>query len=531
MTKTSQRDRFTGLLFALCSGLLLGCAFPPVDWNWLVWVGLIPLLLAVQYTKSLRRAFFLGLVAGFMFFAIVLHPLVSVHSWTGWIRETQTAFNARLSHQWWFMHGIWMAFSVWCALFWGLWAAGVKMWGRGRWSQTAAAVALWIVLPEGLRAQTTFGCEWAFLGNACAHLGAIRQLAAVGGVRLLSALVLLINVGIVALLIPSRRRQDRWAVPLVAAAWLSVVWVHGMRILRAPLSSSGSVAVAAVQHDQAAYTDNNYNKLGLIRGYEPLLKQAIAHQARLVILPETCARGTVTLDGSPSPSSPPSQTYPRAAWDAWVESLLRGTPTAVMIGLSTAEKGAEYNSMLLWSAEGLAGIYHKQRLVPFSEYVPRGWGGWAIRGRSLEAAGHGSQVIRLADVTIGTFICQEVLYSWVTRQSVREGATLLVSGGNDGVFGNPAVARVHADLAQLRAVETGRSIIRAMKSGISAVIDPQGRELVRSQMDVPALLLTRATPQSALTWYVRFGNWVVRLSVLVCVIVGLLARRQQQHGP
>jgi apolipoprotein N-acyltransferase len=146
--------------------------------------------------------------------------------------------------------------------------------------------------------------------------------------------------------------------------------------------------------------------------------------------------------------------------------------------------------------------------VPFSEYQPAGWKRLAIRGRSQYSPGQGSQLIHLPDLALGGFICQEVLVPWVTRQSVRDGATLLVSGGNDGVFASPAVARVHADAAQLRAVETGRDVVRAMKTGISAVIDPWGRERERSRSSEPAMLVSEITPLTGHTPYVRFGDWL-----------------------
>ena len=65
---------------AILSGLLLGCAFPPVDLKWLVWMGLAPLLWAIDRCGRPRRAFVLGYLAGFLFFLITLHPLVSAHA-------------------------------------------------------------------------------------------------------------------------------------------------------------------------------------------------------------------------------------------------------------------------------------------------------------------------------------------------------------------------------------------------------------------------------------------------------------------
>ncbi|MBI4003551.1 MAG: hypothetical protein HY353_00850, partial [Candidatus Omnitrophica bacterium] len=191
------------------------------------------------------------------------------------------------------------------------------------------------------------------------------------------------------------------------------------------------------------------------------------------------------------------------------------TNAVLVIGLDTVEQGHDHNTLVAWTREGTVGWYHKRGLVPFSEYIPAGWNRIAVRGQSQYSPGKGSQLIRAHDLVLGGFICQEVLLPALTRESVRDGATILITGGNDGVFAHPAVAQAHADAAQLRAVETGRYVVRAMKTGISAVIDPQGRELVRSRSSEPAILAALITPRSEQTPYVRFGEWVVWLFALL----------------
>ena len=214
--------------------------------------------------------------------------------------------------------------------------------------------------------------------------------------------------------------------------------------------------------------------------------------------------------------------------------LLAGHPSELVIGSDTVERGEDHNTLVAWNTEGPIGWYHKRRLVPFSEYRPWGWGAWAIRGRSQYAPGRNSQLIHAPGMVLGGFICQEVLIPWVTRESARDGATVLVTGGNDGVFGDPAVAQIHADVAQLRAVETGRYVVRAMKTGISAIIDPHGRELVRTNSSEPALLVHPISPMTGQTPYVRFGDWVVWLAVVLlgaCLAYDAVGGRRRPTAP
>ncbi|MDP3703968.1 MAG: apolipoprotein N-acyltransferase [Candidatus Omnitrophota bacterium] len=513
-------------VLALLSGILLGLAFPPVDLKWLAWVGLAPLLWAIRRCERPRRAFGLGYLAGFIFFLITLHPLVSAHAWTGWAVQTQAQFAARMSRQWWFMQGIWVLFSVWCALFWGLWAAGCRWLAHGRpWRMLVAAPSLWVLMPEWLRAQTTFGFTWAFLGNATADLAAIRQLAAFGGVWLLSVLVVIVNVSLAHALRSDETRR-RWSIPAAALGVLVVAWFGGIVRQAYQPASDGGLKAAAIQYHRDRYTLTDFLDIGLDRSYLPMVAEALKQQARLVVLPESIALGALSLDGTPSSTKPKDRQTSRSAWERQMTSLLAGTDAVLVIGLDTVEEGRDHNTLVAWTRDGTAGRYHKRGLVPFSEYIPAGWQRIAIRGKSQYSPGQGSQLVRVSDdLVLGGFICQEVLRPELIRQSARDGATVLVTGGNDGVFADPAIAAIHADAAQLRAVETGRYVVRAMKTGISAVIDPTGREIARSRSSEPTTLTSRISPLTGQTPYVRFGDWFVWFSLVPILGCAILRRR------
>ncbi len=508
-------------MWALLSGLLLGCAFPPVDLKWLVWVGLVPLLWTLTETRSTFRAIILGWLAGLAFFLLTLHPLVSVHSWTGWSTEAVSAFTGRMTRQWWFMQEIWAVFALWSAGFWAVWAGLTQRFGRHRGLLVLVAPAAWVLLPEWARSRTVFDFQWGFLGNAAADVPAIRQLAALGGIWLLSAVVVLVNLGCLELV---RRDRQPGGARRAALIWSLVLLgaVGGLWRLHQPLAGGAPLRVAVIQRYKTEYALEEFTATGLDRNYLEMIQEALARQLDLLVLPESVAIGATSLDGTPSRTKPPAFQIPRSKWEAQAARWLSGTPTMLIVGLDTVEHNEDHNTLVAWTAEGAVGWYHKRRLVPFSEYHPAGWGPQALRGRSEYFPGQGTQLIRAPQAVIGGFICQEVLVPWVTRESVRDGATLLVTGGNDGVFGDPAVARVHADVAQLRAVETGRYVVRAMKSGISAVIDPHGRELVRSRSAEPVILYEAVRPLTGQTPYVRFGDWVVWLSAAGLVVAGLL---------
>lgn len=180
----SPPDTFrVALVLALVSGILLGCAFPPVNATWLVWIGLVPLVVAIVQTPRPHQALLLGALAGTVCGLIALHPLVSASAWSGWVTETEASLAARVARQAVFLHLVCTLFAfLGGGIFWGLWAGSLKRWARAPWQLMVVGPSLWVVGPEWARAQITFGFGWAFLGNPCAAWPAIRQLAALGGV-------------------------------------------------------------------------------------------------------------------------------------------------------------------------------------------------------------------------------------------------------------------------------------------------------------------------------------------------------------
>jgi apolipoprotein N-acyltransferase len=326
--------------------------------------------------------------------------------------------------------------------------------------------------------------------------------------------VVAVNVAITQLLEAHRSRDRR--LPAAVALLFCAAWAYGAEALARP-PTSGEPMTAAVAHYQKRgdYSLSDYAALGLDRGYAPLIQEALRAKPALLVLPESVVLGAVTLDDTHSRAKPKAYETPIGRWDAEAKRSLAGTPTILVIGMDTVEGGEDHNTLVAWEAGGRLGTYHKRVLVWFAESAPPGWPRGPLRGRTDYAPGAGSQLIRAGALVLGGFICQEVVHPALFRESVRDGATVLVSGAQDGVFADSAVAAVQADLAQLRAVETGRYFVRAVKDGVSAIIDPFGFELARSGADEAGILTAAIRPLSGLTPYARFGDWMV----VVCALL------------
>lgn len=189
-----------------------------------------------------------------------------------------------------------------------------------------------------------------------------------------------------------------------------------------------------------------------------------------------------------------------------------------------------YNSMI--ALGNGSGLYSKQRLVPFGEFVPMGS---LLRGlipffdlpMSGFTEGEPDQPPLLAGhVAIAPNICYEIAYPDLVRRSAMR-ADLLVTISNDGWFGHSSGPLQHFQLVQMRALETGRQIISATNTGVSAVVDEKGRVTARAPQFRQLVLRAPVHASHGLTPYVAMGNAGVLLVCGGLLLLGRRARRQQ----
>ncbi len=203
-----------------------------------------------------------------------------------------------------------------------------------------------------------------------------------------------------------------------------------------------------------------------------------------------------------------------AASDA---ALILGIPT---MNLDTRQY---YNSII---AIGLGqGIYHKQRLVPFGEYVPlealiRGSMRFFDLPMSSFSWGLPDQALLTAKgYGIGAYICYEIAYpSLVAKTADR--ANLLLTVSNDTWFGSSIGPDQHLQIAQMRALENGKPLIRATNDGFSALVDHRGRAVTIAPQFERTTVEGTLTPRMGSTPFNRYGNWPIYLLALVTLFPG-----------
>jgi len=213
----------------------------------------------------------------------------------------------------------------------------------------------------------------------------------------------------------------------------------------------------------------------------------------------------------------------------------RAHGSSLLVGLIYMDAASDdyYNSMVNVAAEpGGNQVYHKHHLVPFTEYLPMKT---ALAGivdfmnvpMSDFSAGPAVQApFTAAGQRIGMSICYEDAFGEEMIRALPQ-ATLLVNVSNDAWFGRSVAPFQHLQIARMRALETGRPLLRATNTGVSALIGHRGELLGTSPQFEVHVLSGEVQPRQGSTPYVRMGN--VAFLVVAGVMLGLgvlLVRRE-----
>ncbi len=359
---------------------------------------------------------------------------------------------------------------------------------------------LW-TLSEWLRGTVLTGFPWLAVGYSQSPPSPLAGWGAVLGVYGVSGLVALIA-SLGAVLISQRGKSLK--------AWLIIAFILASgAVLRhmdwtQPIGKPMTVSLLQGNVPQSLKWDPNRLALS-IDTYTRLAQQ---HPAALTVLPETALPlmfNEVPLD------------------------ILQGFTHhgAALIGAPIATKTNEYtNGAVLLEPTftgrpGQASAYAKRHLVPFGEYAPPGFTWFFqlvnIPMSSFTAGSAWQAPLILGEQKIAPNICYEDLFGEEIIRAL-PAATLLINLSNTAWFGDSLAQPQHLQIAQMRAIETGRTVLRATNTGMTAMITPNGMvAAVLPPFTIAALTVT-AQGYSGLTPYARWGNVLALfLAILACL--------------
>ncbi|MDD5299299.1 MAG: apolipoprotein N-acyltransferase [Gallionella sp.] len=366
------------------------------------------------------------------------------------------------------------------------------------------------VLVEWLRGTIFTGFPWLTFGYAHhdSPLAGYAPLLGVYGVSLVAA----VSAGLLAVLLRERwSRQGRIALAILAALWVGGALLRGIAWTQ-PHGEPFSVAL--VQGNIAQ--DIKFNEDALVGTLETYRSLALQNSARLTILPETA----LPLMRHQVPPAMLGQLRDHA----------RKNGGDMLIGVFERNNGSYYNSVFtLGTADEQR--YRKQHLVVFGEFIPlRPLLGWFINGvlnipMGDLARGDARQApLDVAGQHVAANICYEDVFGEEIIRALPQ-ATLLVNFTNDAWYGHSYAAEQHNQISQMRALESGRMMLRATNTGVTSIIGADGRLLQRLPQHQQGVLNGMAQGYEGITPYVRWGNAAVML-LIALMLAYAWARRK-----
>lgn len=485
-----------GPILAFASGLLSSLAFAPFGMVPLVLVAPVPLLwaLGVERRPSGRRSFLLGWIAAFVHFAIVLHWILFLPS------EEMTIPGLMIPSV--------LFMAAYLACFFGF-AAALGVWVSRRLSiPLGVCWALSATLADLGRSLGPLAFPWGAPAYALKGVTATFQFTSLTGFWGLALWVALCGGLLFQALAWDGKK--RLAAGIVWFLVLAAPWVHGSVVLsRAPtdrIDAGEGLRLVLIQPNTSREIkwDPRYREIVV----EDLLERtrlAADLEPELIVWPETAAPILILQD---------------PIYRVRLEETVREIGIPVLVGtLDHRQVNGAYeshNSAALFDSAGrLTARYDKQRLVPFSERMPFQhsipWLSSLNFGQSDFTPGRGNLLFSVGEGKIGCLICFESIFPEMARRFCRDGANLLLNITNDFWFGDTSAPIQHADMAIFRAVETRTPLVRCANTGISLVVDPWGRVIQETETFVEAMVATSVVPSSGTTFYVRHGEWLVRI--------------------
>ena len=475
---------------ALAAGaaIALAAAFPKIGAAWLVPFGTAALFWIWQ-GASWKRAALLGWFAGMVFFTLDF-------AWVGHtVGHYIGVFGPFLAL------GPAMFEAPFIALAGALAAIAYKQM-RPNVAPLGAAAAFTIC--EWLRSIGVLAAPFDQLGYTQAN-SPLRAIAAYAGTYGIT--FVLCAIGAYAADGLHRRAWRPFALAIVAFTLLGIAAWTAWPARRIP---PPTIPVAAIQGNIAQSFKWNRRGLDLaVRRYSTMTRLARAGHPRLIVWPETVI--TTELDAD----------FPLIKR---FSDLAKTSHATIVAGSLAAGPEGLYNALYIFSPSAGYLVYDKRQLVAFAEWFPgRSFLSWLPYIAALNGGltpGRIDGVYKTDALPIGPLICWESAFADLAFEQVRRGAQLLVISTDDAWFGKTSGPYMHAQIAQLRAIETGAYVIRAAATGISGIIAPDGTWQNRSRLGARSIVTGRVGPRIA-TFFSRIGPTTVALLMSV-LYVGLL---------
>ncbi len=557
MLKTIRQSLRSDGALTLLSGILLGCSYPPFQFGYLATIALVPWLSTAErdglrYRRWLKLTFLMFVVAS----AIELY-------WAG------GAFGSPMRHRREFyfliLGGMCIVFNFFAVLV----CLSIWFFIRIRVSRPAGFLLMPVFWVAGEYIQTHVDVliPWSALGNAFTYTPVPAQIAAFGGVALLSFWALLLNVLVLALALTFRKEKT----PVPASGrriFLLILWL-------VVFATPHYFGWRELHHtDDGSTPLNDFVKMSVVQpnvnAYEKWHTPGAMEVGKLIGMTRTASSEHI-----PDCVIWPESAIPLFILDPENDSLLQalhrmvdslgiicitgyddkrfyGPGEALTMSRKLAQDGRAYRiyngAMVLTPDEKDVMKYYKIILVPFTESIPYASSLPFVNLDFLRlnlgfddcAPGTDTTVFPLRvrpgkTIRASALICYESAFPEFTSQFAKKGADIIIVITNDSWWGNTSGPYQHERFAVLRAIENRRWVVQCANGGISAFVDPYGRVAAETEMFREGILTWPVSIGQAEgnTFFTLHGDWLGRgcfvsgcVLAVVAVITGYTGRRK-----
>jgi apolipoprotein N-acyltransferase len=470
-------------------GVILTLAFAPYDYGYAAIAALGSLYLCSS-SLQWKQAMLLGYLFGLgLFGSGVWWVYISVHDFGGADSVSATLLT--------------MLLASFCALFPALTLALIAKLPKpiGLWSRIFAAALIWIGVEYFRGYLLLNGFPWLQIAYSqlATPLAGFAPLLGVYGVGFLLAASAFALAEAIRHKLPIWQLLVFWIVVWGGGGWLKTVqWTH----------ASGepfevTLVQGNVEQGQKWLPDQ---KLNTLRLYQQLTEQH--WDSDVIIWPETAI---------PAFLSQVKEFY----LDPLAEQAKQHNVDLV-VSLPSGGNKIYYNSMLVLSDSNT--LYHKNHLLPFGEYLPlQPLSGWVLDQLQIPLGNFtpgvdNQKLLRAGGYPFVSTICYEDAFGEQVIGQLDE-AAYLVNVTNDAWFGDSSQPHQHMQMAQMRALETGRYLVRVTNTGLSGFVAPDGSLFKQAPMFTTTTLTDKIVPMSGMTPYALLGDkWVLLLLSLLTAI-------------
>jgi len=482
-------------------GALATLSLPPLGWLPVLLPALSGLVWVLDGIRTRRAAFAAGWWWAWAWFAIGFY----------WIGNAMLVDPERFA---WMIPFATLGLGAVQAVFIGLATLVTHMSRAGGIFRVLVLAGAWTLM-EWVRSWFLTGFPWNPLGSVWDAVPTVLQLASVIGVFGLCAFTILVFALPAVLADFITKAGRRTVVGLIFALLAGAVVFGALRLDAHPTELVPGIRLRLVQ---AAIAQRHMWRDDLrqsqLLDHVELTRGPGFDRITHVVWPETAAPFFLNLD--PQARALVASVAPPGGL------VLAGSPRITPQG---AEPFGLWNSLMaVDGAAQVLGIYDKAHLVPFGEYVPlRGLLPIAklTAGGTDFSAGPGARTLALPGLPpVGPFICYEAVFPGAVADPANRPQWLLTLT-NDAWFGKSAGPHQHLAAGRMRAVEEGLPLVRSANSGISAIIDPLGRELHRLGLNQRGVLDGELPRPLAVTLYSRWGNIVPICLAGILLLLGV----------